>query len=508
MAPRDKKMEAEEIRVYISGFHGLHSLEVGCCYFFRGHYVYGPAQNPIEFLPFATRKKMTVMGTAMDRAPVYERYGVQERTRVEEHDVGALRKSIWFQRRDMADRAMQEKSKREAEELDEGGVGVKGPLGEPMKVKMTDEGGNWPEPEVVRKQARIPQARSLPQAAPYSNLSSLPFTYSPLKMAVSLRPADEDGRVPSPAPNRNIRPNPTMPHMESRGFTPNDRGQFLAASAPVSRLASPFGSRPVSPEIGSSLQQESDVDAKFIWPMASTARLHDMLAKASSVPVSRQVSALSSRENLLVSPRKQLSQGSLKSSRPLSRELSRPPPYEYLKASRDNLALRRLSQRPPPHKHVPTIGTGTSSTTLLGLGHPALRPEASARGSEFGTKTTTLVGEGCGGGAMKPTTHQRNFHIGVTSPSQFAASPANPGNTGRPRKASLALNEAYNRDHPTRGETNCTLHGEECDGVSVANQHLTAATREGRGFKDLYPTIEKGDRVMLDWHRLVQEESL
>lgn len=141
-----------------------------------------------------------------------------------------------------------------------------------------------------------------------------------------------------------------------------------------------------------------------------------------------------------------------------------------------------------------------------------------------------------------------NVYYGQAAP--YTANSTVRSNSGRPRKASIALNEAYNRNrnHPpvpqnpaqphnpdtsnayTFGTTDsqanigpnvhgssstndpqdrpskCELHGEDCDGETVTGFHLTETSRRGRGFKDLYPVVENKGRVMVDWHRLMFEE--
>jgi hypothetical protein len=116
-----------------------------------------------------------------------------------------------------------------------------------------------------------------------------------------------------------------------------------------------------------------------------------------------------------------------------------------------------------------------------------------------------------------------------------------PLNTGRPRAASQALNEAYNAAHPssttprpliqpnkhddfnfpdpnrnldnetsiTPRDPKCAIHDSTCDNKTVTNLHHTESARRGAGFVDLFPFI-KGEgieeRVMVDWVALRDEE--
>ena len=94
-----------------------------------------------------------------------------------------------------------------------------------------------------------------------------------------------------------------------------------------------------------------------------------------------------------------------------------------------------------------------------------------------------------------------------------------PIGTGRPRKrsmkaASLALNEAFKAALPTieglvaaqPRVLKCPIHGEGCDGVSVAKEHRTEEKRRRGGFKDVYPMITSQGRTMVDWAVLMSEE--
>jgi hypothetical protein len=98
---------------------------------------------------------------------------------------------------------------------------------------------------------------------------------------------------------------------------------------------------------------------------------------------------------------------------------------------------------------------------------------------------------------------------GIEDPASPPYSRNKPIGTGRPRRASMALNHAYNAANPlvSARTPKCALHGEECDGVTVTETWKTQRARETTGFKDLYPVVSgAGDRVMVDWMKLLAEE--
>jgi len=82
------------------------------------------------------------------------------------------------------------------------------------------------------------------------------------------------------------------------------------------------------------------------------------------------------------------------------------------------------------------------------------------------------------------------------------------------KAASLALNEAFKAALPTieglvaaqPRVLKCPIHGEGCDGVSVAKEHRTEEKRRRGGFKDVYPMITSQGRTMVDWAVLMSEE--
>ncbi|KAF9740049.1 hypothetical protein PMIN01_02684 [Paraphaeosphaeria minitans] len=93
--------------------------------------------------------------------------------------------------------------------------------------------------------------------------------------------------------------------------------------------------------------------------------------------------------------------------------------------------------------------------------------------------------------------------------------------TGRNRTdsmkaASLALNAAFNgfniesndEGPKTTGGSvlKCCVHGDDCDGVTVTNEHLTLQNMKARGLKEEYPMMVNGGRTMIDWYALTKEE--
>lgn len=97
-----------------------------------------------------------------------------------------------------------------------------------------------------------------------------------------------------------------------------------------------------------------------------------------------------------------------------------------------------------------------------------------------------------------------------------------PVGTGRPRKSSMArasraLNETVKLEglgstsllqaQAEESVERCMLHGGDCDGVTVTEEHLTAQSRRRRGFRDIYPVLEARGRRMIDWRKIYKEET-
>lgn len=83
--------KAKGMEVNISGFHGVHPIETGIAYWYRGHYIYSKAGVPVEPIPFATKKGSHIVGTTVDTAPPF-RLGSAPGVRFEA-EVAALHRS-------------------------------------------------------------------------------------------------------------------------------------------------------------------------------------------------------------------------------------------------------------------------------------------------------------------------------------------------------------------------------------------------------------------------------
>lgn len=214
--------------------------------------------------------------------------------------------------------------------------------------------------------------------------------------------------------------------------------------------------------------------------------------------------------------------------------------------------LRGLATR---HYDIVNAGLGFGSNTSAGH-EGSSYPEASSTRSQtpIGHPPTGLFGSSVFATSQhrdttpvftfpaprQPDTFSFPAYIDpVPSPSYITHTDKKPKplNTGRPRAASKALNEAYNAANPsptprpgfpslshppdehteinnTATDTEdavftsrCPIHSESCNGHDVVHEHITERARNGAGFKDLFPTITCDDgRVMVDWARMKNEE--
>tara|TARA_R110002003_G_scaffold39_19_gene2555 strand:+ start:2644 stop:3876 length:1233 start_codon:yes stop_codon:yes gene_type:complete len=389
--------KAKGQRVYVSGVQGQVSLETGVAYHYRGHYVYAyPAGTPIEPIPFQTKRGISIVGTVQDQVPLY---APNDPSLVPEASIGALTKSCRRVWEDQKEEEEQQKSEN-AEAVEES-----------MKETIEEEDpfAVLEMPTIVRRGQH--NARNLHGEAMRSTMTPL------IPPQVSSRAGSRVASYTS------------LSHLAVPSYTPHGRAQYLADSAPGSRLPStistPYTSRPVSPARGaSSLRQ-----------IASTSRLHALLAE------DRVPRAFSPLSNVAEGNTHHLTNTSDSALNTDTNDFVE----EWLETSALAAYLDNLPRQPSPRQH--------------------------------------------------------------------------PIGTGRPRRASLALNQAWNArlggDQPAQGtsavvtarEPKCQLHGEGCDGVATTETWKTQHAVETTGFKELYPVVSgAGDRVMVDWFALLREE--
>lgn len=95
MAKKDLPPGAQKatgMEVNISGFFGVHPIQIGVAYWYRGHYIYSRAGVPVEPIPFAAKKGLHIVGTTFDTAsPILEvdSHGIRN-----ESKVAALQRSM------------------------------------------------------------------------------------------------------------------------------------------------------------------------------------------------------------------------------------------------------------------------------------------------------------------------------------------------------------------------------------------------------------------------------
>ncbi|CAO2647983.1 Nn.00g089050.m01.CDS01 [Neocucurbitaria sp. VM-36] len=537
---REARLRAQRQRVYISGIEGHHSLEVGVAYHFRGHFIYSyPAGNPIEPIPFSTRKGITIVGTVQDRAPIYNSHAADL---VQERDIAALYRSSvneWeFQQQQEA--TQKEDTAKALEEESQQAKHLVDIANETAAHEILPPGAydRLPGRSTLRTDsstASPPHLQSVSRPGSHTSLASLAIlSHRPTS---SSSDASQISTVRAPS-MLSVTAHAPQILLSSSSYTPHDRAQFLAYSAPGSRHVSvdntPYASRPVSPTHGLGVRSS-------LRPVSSTSQLHRLLAEKGirrtfspalevtegrASPMAAAVLEEDMAANLLVeyiNPEdittftQTVSRSASRTSQPPSRSSSRShssnPPYSedamntslYLPGLGHPDIIRSSSRAQTPSPELAREDMSANSLHLPGLGPTDVSQER--RGG-----TPNLSSMPSFGGRMSRD-----------------AGPYKSFGTGRPRKASIAMNEVYNAANPPArpgaymadiersGQygryvaparaPKCPLHGGICDGVTTTHVHRTQEAREGKGLKDLYPVLHCHDgRVMVDWARIRDEE--
>ncbi|KNG46943.1 hypothetical protein DDE82_006356 [Stemphylium lycopersici] len=310
---RIARQKATQQRVFISGLKGTHTLEKGVAYHYRGHFIYAyPAGNPIEPVPFSTKKGINIVGIAKDRAPGYD---PKDPGLVYESSVRALDKSFareWKGQREEEERRKVETKKmlEDEEEEDKGeknqstGLESKSNVEPAKSIKSVHSIGSVADSTAPKTDTQHPMSSHPPsRIQSFTTLLVPPQVASRFPSCSTSRVSLDQAFAPRhatlasnstyvprigtvEAPSGSYR----TPGTDSNDrWTPHDRGQYLAYSAPGSRKGSVdntpwhsrFGSpnasfRVAGPEHGQ-IHGLGEQDPA-IRPVASTSRLAQLLA--------------------------------------------------------------------------------------------------------------------------------------------------------------------------------------------------------------------------------------
>ncbi|KAL1799735.1 hypothetical protein ACET3X_000077 [Alternaria dauci] len=282
---RAARLKATGQRVYISGLKGHHTLETGVAYHYRGHFIYAfPASNPIEPVPFSTKKGINIVGVVQDQALIYDH---KDPDLILEQDIAALQRSCvheWeFQQAQEESKKQETQKALEAEEA----AGHKDTETEPAASSTKDSDAD----ATPKASAQEPLPSQAPSRVPSFTALLVP---SQVSSNIACRPSahhepvrNKQGSSSSTnIPRIGAVEAPPAQNFPSTAYTPHDRGRYLAYSAPGSRHASvdntPSVSRSVSPANLHGLSVPGGHGGQghaSIRPIASTSRLNQLLAE-------------------------------------------------------------------------------------------------------------------------------------------------------------------------------------------------------------------------------------
>jgi hypothetical protein len=537
--------------IYISGIEGRQLLELGVAYHYRGHYIYAiPALNPIEPVPFSTKGGINIVGTVPHLTPPYDPHAPDL---VPEPSVAALNKScrnVWGAQEEQKEKDKEEvKQALEAEQAveDEDDAAV-------VEMPVTVRSGSravCEVPQISYSTTLVPaQVLSRGSSRAGSRLASREDSHVSLP---SLRVLDASRNTGDAAPSRSIR--------YLQASSTSDLASMVAADVASGLLSVPGKvSRAATPTLDCSSSNEAWAYGLESSPSRPTSAFAAKLHRLSSQPgSSASLADLAARDthinhggvSLATIPGLRHSSfnldsyGSSPSLTALGREHPQPstamapgiptisayaPPTlwdeaiytphdcaRFLSDSAPGSRLASVSNTPQPSRPVsPTRSSSlraASSTSQLcrllaqdRMQHTLSPVEGTTFDADMLCSDTNIWTE-----PTSPFVSAIDATSVVASPS---CSRNKPIGTGRPRRASMALNQAYNAAKVDSTTTavrapKCSLHGEECDGVSVAETWRTQHARETNGFVEMYPVISgAGERVMVDWVKLFREEQV
>ncbi len=210
-------------------------MELGLAYYYRGHFIYAyPAGTPIEPIAYSTRRGISIVGIALDQAP---RYNAFASSLVAEDSIAALRKAC-------KNEAILQQQRKEEQENE--------------------------TPEASQQSKEDQRAKSAPENK--MKQADVPSVY----VSDADKQSENHGRSKSASSTELLKHLASVPRTHSSAYTPHDRAQFLAYSAPASRHMStsnsPHASRPVSPTKGTE-------SGSLLRGVASASKLSHLLAE-------------------------------------------------------------------------------------------------------------------------------------------------------------------------------------------------------------------------------------
>jgi hypothetical protein len=474
-------------QIYISGLSGPQPLALGVAYFYRGHQLYAyPACNPIEPVPFSTSKGINIVGTAPHLAPVYD---PDAPGLVEEASLAVLERSckyVWGEQSEREERRIREideeiraREDEEDAEMNSGSRAVVTALGEKttntvmvlsqVASGIGSRGGSQVSlaaHEVVSGGLEASPAGLLRASSSQSNLAALNAVSEVLDLQQYLGHATLHRATSRMGSNTSLA---NLGAQSARGYGDASSTTGPALLRPSSRTDS-YASLP-------SLNVPSH---EHFISFTNSAQTPSIPAHAPSTYHQEHIYTPHDRARFLADSAPGSRVNSVSNTPYPSRPVS--PIHATLHtrgsslrqiASASRLTSMLTEDRVPRvHSPLPDVLEGTAYFTS------GLDPDSDTNNSTEDP-------------ASPP--YSRNKPIG----------------TGRPRRASIALNQAYNAANQAVSvrQPVCIIHGEECDGVTVTETWKTQHAKETTGFRDLYPVIfGAGDRVIVDWAALLAEE--
>jgi hypothetical protein len=481
---RIARAKAQGQRVFISGLSGHHSLEKGVAYHYRGHYVYSyPLGTPIDPVPFQTKQGINVKENALGSAPPYDPHATGL---VRESSLNALNltwRQMWSEQKEAEEERKKEVALAmvEADGVDDEDEGVELPLGSKALSEL---------PAMLYATSLVP---TIFEPRPFSR-SELP-SMAPGLHRSSSRPGSSSTSFAAHDP----RVLSSRSSSTSLAALDTNMGYQRSSSATTPGL----GHSTSHPDLQASSLSLSTLHRDYANSHLQVPQLHTGTAPSMS---SLSAYAPSNIHGENITESKARLRSAFYTPHDRARFLSDSAPGSRLGSA----AATPYTSRPvsPTHQNTRALRQVASTTRLSQPLTEDLTPRAySPLSAVQGNSTFSATNDGH---IPTPTDSDAEEASAVATSSEMSSPPYSrnrPIGTGRPRRASIALNQAHNAAKDARRP--CALHGEECDGVSTSETWKTKNAEQTTGFAEPVPVVQgAGDRVMVDWHSLLKEEQM